>query len=177
MTRCLTHETHPNHRGTAKMKSKTLTLAVAFAMSGTALAAQTAAPPPPAWVAESNQDTQIILKTFADFAPEQAGQLGVDGLDEQATNLTPDYVDRLNAAVDADVGQLDALKAKVADPHLQQDLQILIDAANSAKRDNQIEHKYLLNFTDVPQLVFSGTRALVDPQVPAERQQAVVKRL
>jgi len=159
------------------MKSQSLTLAVALALSGTALAASAAVPQPPAWVAESNQDTQILLKTFADFAPESAGQTGVDGLDDQATNLTPDYIDRLNAAVDADVAQLSTLMAKATDSHVKQDLQILIDAANGAKRDNELQRKYLLNYTDVPQLVFGGARALVDPQIPLERQQSVVKRL
>ncbi|HSC47431.1 MAG TPA: DUF885 domain-containing protein [Gammaproteobacteria bacterium] len=159
------------------MNPRLLTLGVALGLSGAALAAPAAAPQPPAWVAESNQDTQILLKTFADFAPESAGQIGVDGLDEQATNLTPDFVDRLNAALDDDVAQLNALLAKATDPHVKQDLQILIEAAGNAKRDNDLAHKYLLNFTDVPQLVFGGVRALINPQVPAERQQAVVKRL
>ena len=160
------------------MKSLSITLGVALALSGTAYAATAPAPKaPPAWVAESNQDTQILLKTFADFAPEQAGQTGVDGLDDQATNLTPDFIDRLNAALDADVSQFNALLAKTTDPHVKQDLQILITAASNAKHDNELGHKYLLNFTDVPQLVFGGTRALVDPQIPLERQQKVVKRL
>jgi hypothetical protein len=162
------------------MKSLSITLGVALALSGSAFAATApaAAPKaPPAWVAESNQDTQTLLKTFADFAPEGAGQIGVDGLDDQATNLTLDFVDRLNAALDADVVQFKALMAKTTDPHVKQDLQILIDAANNNKRDNQLQSKYLLNFTDVPQLIFGGVRALVDPQIPQERQQKVVKRL
>ncbi|HEV2110114.1 MAG TPA: DUF885 domain-containing protein, partial [Gammaproteobacteria bacterium] len=159
------------------MKSKTLMLAVACAISGVALSATAAAPQTPAWVAESNQDAQIVLKTFAEFAPEQAGQFGVDGLDAQATNLPPDVIERFAAAADADVAQLTALKAKATDPHLKQDLQILTDAIAGAKRDNDLQHKYLLNFTDVPQLVFQGVRSLIDPQVPEGRQQAVVQRM
>ena len=159
------------------MKSKALTLAVALVTAGVAQALSAAAPQPPAWVAESNQDAQILLKTFADFAPEQAGQLGVDGLDEETTNLTPDIVERLDAAVDQDLAQFNALLAKATDPHVKQDLQILINAAGDAKRDNELQHKYMLNYTNVPQLVFFGVRSLVNPQVPAERQQAVVKRL
>src|ERR1051326_7337412 len=114
------------------MKSLSITLGVALGLSGTAYAATAKTAPaaapkaPPAWVAESNQDTQILLKTFADFAPESAGQIGVDGLDDQATNLTPDFVDRLNAALDADVAQFQAMLAKTTDPHVKQDLQILI---------------------------------------------------
>lgn len=159
------------------MKSHSLTLAVALAMSGTAMAATSTPPPVPAWVTESNQDSQIVLKTFAEFAPEQAGQLGVDGLDDQATNLTLDIVQRTDDAADQDLAQLNDLQAKATDPHLKQDLQILITSTEGFKRDNDLQYKYMLNFTDVPQLVFSGVQALIDPQVPAERQQSVVKRL
>ena len=131
----------------------------------------------PGWVAESNQDAQILLKTFADFAPEQAGQLGVDGLDEQATNLTPDVSQRFDAAADQDITQYKDLLSKATNPYVKQDIQILLGATEDAKRDNDLQHKYMLNYTDIAQLVFQGTRALIDPQVPAERQQAVVKRL
>jgi uncharacterized protein (DUF885 family) len=159
------------------MKSKSLMLGVALGLSGTVAAGNVAAPQAPAWVAESNQDAQIVLKTLAQFSPESAQQFGVDGLDDQATTLPLDVVQQTDAAVDADVAQLNALLAKATDPHLKQDLQILIDAAGNAKRDNDLQQKYLLNFTDVPQLVFNGVQSLIDPQIPAERQQAVVKRL
>ncbi len=159
------------------MKPQSLMLGMALGLSSTALTAQAAAPQTPAWVTESNQDAQILLKTLADFAPEQAGQLGVDGLDDQATNLPPDVVARQDAAIDADLAQYKDLLAKAADPRVKQDLQILIGAAEDAKRDNDLQHKYLLNYTDVPQLVFNGVLLLIDPQVPPERQQSVVKRL
>ena len=158
------------------MKSRSLMLGVALGLTGMAAVGSTA-PQAPAWVAESNQDAQIVLKTLAQFSPESAQQLGVDGLDDQATALPLDIVQQTDSAVDADVAQLNALLAKATDPHLRQDLQILIDAIGNAKRDNDLQSKYLLNFTDVPQLVFNGVQTLIDPQVPAERQQAVVKRL
>ncbi|MGE5624444.1 MAG: DUF885 domain-containing protein [Bacillota bacterium] len=159
------------------MKSKSLTLGLALGLAGAALTVNAAPPQAPAWVAESNQDSQILLKTFADFAPEQAGQIGVDGLDEQATNLTPDIVQRLNAAIDQDIVELNAKLAAATDPHVKQDLQILLTEANNVKHDNELQTKYLLNYNNVPQTVFFGVRSLIDPQVPAERQQAVVKRL
>ncbi|HEV2322082.1 MAG TPA: DUF885 family protein, partial [Gammaproteobacteria bacterium] len=159
------------------MRSKSLMLAVAAALSVTAVAAAATAHQTPAWVTESNQDAQILLKTFADFAPEQAGQLGVDGLDTQATNLTPDYVQRFDAAADQDIAQYNALLAKTSDPKVKQDLQILIGAVTDAKVDNDLQQKYLLNYTNVPQLVFFGVHALLDPQVPEDRQQAVVQRM
>ncbi len=161
------------------MRSTALTLTVALVTVGVAQAVYAAAPATPAWVAESNQDSQIVLKTFAEFAPEQAGQIGVDGLDEQATNLTPDIVQRLGAAADADVAALKTKLAQATDPHVKQDIQILIGAVQDFKRDNDLQYKYMLNYNNVVQTVYQGVDALLDPdaQVPAERQQAVVKRL
>jgi len=158
------------------MKSRSLMLGVALGLTGTAAVGSTA-PETPAWVTESNQDAQIVLKTFADLAPEQAGQFGVDGLDDQATSLTPDFVQRADAAFDQDLTELNAKLAAATDPQLKQDLQIMINAAGDAKRDNALQSKYLLNYTNVAQLVFFGVQTLIDPQVPPERQQAVVKRL
>ncbi|HEY1992088.1 MAG TPA: DUF885 domain-containing protein [Gammaproteobacteria bacterium] len=159
--------------------NKPLVLAVALATAGVSQALYAEQPKPqlPAWVDESNQDAQILLKTFADLAPEQAGQFGVDGLDDQASNLTPDFVQRADAALGQDLTQLNAKLAAAADPQLKQDLQIMITAADNAKRDNDLQTKYFLNYTNVAQLVFFGVQTLIDPQVPAERQQAVVKRL
>ncbi|MGH8371368.1 MAG: DUF885 family protein, partial [Gammaproteobacteria bacterium] len=166
--------------------SRSLLLAAVIAgpvtVFGITASAQTATPKPasiqaPAWVAESNQNAQIILKTYAEFAPESAGQIGVDGLDEQATSLTPDLIERLNAAIDQDIVELNARLAKTTQPQVRQDIEILIGAAKDAKTDNILQHKYMLNYTNVPQLVFGGVRALINPQVPANRQQAVVKRL
>ena len=161
--------------------NKPLVLAVALVTAGVSQVLYADQPPPqsqvPAWVAESNQDAQILLKTFADLAPEQAGQFGVDGLDDQASSLTPDFVQRADVALDQDLTQLNAKLAAATDPKLRQDLQIMITAAANAKHDNELQTKYFLNYTNVAQMVFFGVQTLIDPQVPAERQQAVVKRL
>ena len=80
------------------MKSLSITLGVTLALSGTAYAATapaSAPKAPPAWVAESNQDAQIVLKTLAQLSPESAQQLGVDGLDDQATTLPQSLRDTL----------------------------------------------------------------------------------
>ena len=161
------------------MRSTALTLTVALVTVGVAQALNAASPTTPAWVAESNQDSQIVLKTFAEFAPEQAGQIGVDGLDEQATDLPLDITQRFDTAADADVVALKTKLAATNDPHVKQDIQILIGAIQNFKRDSDLQYKYMLNYTNVVQTVYQGVDALLDPdaQVPPERQQAVVKRL
>jgi uncharacterized protein (DUF885 family) len=163
--------------------NKPLVLAVALVAAGVSQALYADAAPPasapqvPAWVTESNQDSQILLKTLAELSPEGAGQLGVDGLDEQATSMPLDTFKRTDKAIDKAVAQLKAKLKMATDPHLKQDLQILIDAAEGAKRDNDLQEKYLLTYVDVPQMVFGGVHALIDKQVPDARQQHVVKRM
>ncbi len=158
--------------------SKRVLLAAIMAGAGLATVAQAAeAPKTPAWVAESNANAQILLKVMADFAPEQAGQMGVDGLDAQATDLTPDLVERVNKAVDGAEAELKARQAKATQPEVKQDLQILIQASEDVKADNALQEQYMLQYNNVPQLIFFGVRALIDPRVPLERQQAVVERM
>lgn len=158
--------------------SKRVLLAAILAGAGVATAAQAAtAPKPPAWVAQSNANAQILLKVMAEFGPEQAGQMGVDGLDAQATNLPPDLIERVNKAVDGAEAQLKARLAKTTQPQVKQDLQILIKAAEDAKADGAVQEKYMLQYNNVPRLIFFGVRALIDPQVPLSRQQAVVERM
>src|SRR5258707_14130810 len=44
----------------------------------------------PAWVTRSNQDAPGLLKVIAKYAPEGARRPGVDGLDEEIPDLSPD---------------------------------------------------------------------------------------
>ena len=94
--------------------NKPLVLAVALVAAGVSQALYADAVPPasapqvPAWVTESNQDSQIVLKTLASFSPEGAGQLGVDGLDEQATSMPLDVSKRTDKAIDEAGGWLPA---------------------------------------------------------------------
>ena len=46
------------------------------------------------WVEKSNEHAQVVLDVFAKFAPEGAGSFGVDGLDDQITDLGPGIHER-----------------------------------------------------------------------------------
>jgi len=158
-----------------------LILAIAFLPLVAAARAETpkrdGADETPSWIQESNKNAQILLKVFADFAPEQAGQLGVDGLDEMRTDLTPNYIQAMNAALSRAEDELKARLAKTTQPEVKEDLEILIKTCDDSIEGNNLQYKYMLNYVNVPRLVFFGIRALMDPQIPPERQQAVVKRI
>ncbi|MBV8845877.1 MAG: DUF885 domain-containing protein [Bryobacterales bacterium] len=132
---------------------------------------------PPAWVAKSNRNAQLLIDIQARYNPESAGRNGVSGLDEQITVLSPDRTAAMRRDYAAARTELAARMAQETDPLVRQDLQILIDAAGRSIRASEANEKYQLSFSNVSQLVYSGLQALLDDQVAPDRRQAAVVRL
>ena len=132
---------------------------------------------PPAWVARSNQNAQVLLEVIARFNPESAGQLGVEGRDEQIIDLKPGVVERSNQATSAAAQVLKGRLASEKDPAVRQDLEILIRSAESNVRGNEIGEKYDIPYFFPARTIFSGLRALLDDQIAPERRQAATVRL
>jgi hypothetical protein len=130
-----------------------------------------------AWVARSNQHAQVLLDLLARLSPEGAGQLGVEGVDDQITDLTPGFNDRARAALREASTALKARLADEQDRRVRQDLEIMLDAAEASIDGSQLAEKHLLGWINVTQLVFGGLRALLDDQVPAARRGAALVRL
>ena len=131
----------------------------------------------PQWVTRSNQNTQILIDIESKYAPEDASQTGVRGLDDQITILTPERHDNLRADL---VKARDQLKAKLAaekDPLVRQDLEILIQSADRSIRNNDAVYSTFLAYSNVGQTIFSGIKGLLDDQMSEERRAAAVIRL
>jgi hypothetical protein len=88
---------------------KTLTLAVAITLclaSPAPVLAQAHAPPAssasakaaPAWVARSNEYTQILILAQAPFQPETVSFFGIPGYDDQVADFGPGYQQRFRDA-------------------------------------------------------------------------------
>ncbi|WP_133500200.1 DUF885 domain-containing protein [Cognatilysobacter terrigena] len=140
-------------------------------------AARPAAKPAPAWVARSNQYTQILLMAQAPFQPEQLSFFGVPGFDDKVFDYGPNYASRYR---DATAKARDELKTKLAtekDPNVRQDLEILIEAADDAIEASTVNEKMTRPWLDVGQTVFGGLQGLLSDQTPAERRAMAVKRL
>jgi len=168
------------------MKAMPLSLAVALAIglavpaALVARAADTpaaATPAVPAWVARSNEFSQILLKAQAPFAPEEASFFGIPGYDEQVYDLKPKVGERFRAAMARAKTELQAKLAVEKDPNVRQDLQILIDAADRNIQSSTLNEQYMLPWSDVAQNVFSGLQALLSDQTPAERRAHALARL
>ena len=166
---------------------KPLALAVALVLSVPAaltapplFAAAPAASKAPAsagWVARSNELAQILLKAQGPFQPEETGFFGVPGYDDKVADLGPDNAKRYRAAMSQARSELQAKLATERDPNVRQDLAIMIAAASQNIEGSELNEKYLLPWSDTPQVVFSGINLLLSDQVPAERRAKALDRL
>lgn len=164
---------------------KPLVLAVALALSAPVLAhAADAAPaaaavakPVPAWVAQSNEYTNILIKAQGQFSPEQMSFFGVPGYDDKVSDLKPEVGKRFRAAMEQAKRELQAKLAGERDPSVRQDLEILIQAADDNIEGSALNERLVLPWFDAPQTVFSGMRALLSDQTPAERRAHALQRL
>ncbi len=157
-------------------------LALSAALVGTALGGgiTVAAPPPQdarAWIAASNRHAQALLDVLARVAPESAAQFGVTGLDEEVTSLSADAGERGREATTAALATLQASRKTEQNPLVRQDLDILIQSAQTNLRAGRLAEDRLLPYTDVTGLVFGGLRSLLDAQVAPERRPAALVRL
>lgn len=130
-----------------------------------------------AWVAESNKHAQLVLDVMARVAPEGAGQYGIEGLDEQVSDISDAAQQRAKQQFVDVRAKLQDLLTKEKHPMVRQDLQILVTRLNEGLRGFEMSEKQLVPYIDATALVFGGTRALLDDQIPAPRRQATVARL
>ena len=147
--------------------------AATLLISCTTLAAADAAD----WVERSNENAQIVLELLAEFNPEGAASLGVDGLDEAIIDYRPGLYERNRTASEAVLTELRERLAGEKEPRVRQDLEILIQAVDDGLRSAQLTRDNLLPYYTLSQTVFGGVRALVDPQVPRERYPAAIVRM
>jgi hypothetical protein len=155
----------------------TCTTAVCISAIGMTATANAAAADPHAWVAESNKITQIVLEAQARFNPEGAAQLGVDGLDDQVLDLKPQLFERTMAVGNDLVTDLHKRLDQTTDPLVRQDVEILIKSTQDFLKTSQLTQDNLLPYINLSQIVYQGTKALIDPQVAKDRYPAMVVRL
>ncbi len=78
------------------------------------------------WVQKSNEHSQIVLDAIAKFNPENAGSIGVDGLDEEILDLRERLYERDIEDSERVLGELHLRLAEESHPAVRQDLGILI---------------------------------------------------
>ncbi|MGB5628621.1 MAG: DUF885 domain-containing protein, partial [Woeseiaceae bacterium] len=129
------------------------------------------------WVEKSNEHAQVVLEVLSKFSPEGAGSIGVDGLDEQVSDLGPGIYERALQATRDVLAELEKRQAKEKDPKVRQDLGILIKALEDNIYSSELERANMLPYYNISQTVFFGVRGLIDAQIPRERYPAAVSRI
>jgi Bacterial protein of unknown function (DUF885) len=160
-----------------RTRSLALLLALAATVSAAPVFAQPPQTSPPAWVAKSDQNTQVVLDLLARLSPEGAADLGISGLDEEIFDLTPGFEKRSEEATRNVRAQLEKRLAAETDPPVRQDLQILIDSLSADLKGSEISRAYQIPYFNLTQIVFGSMRSLLDDQVEASRRPAALVRL
>src|SRR5580692_1438977 len=141
------------------------------------IAATSSAQNPPAWVAKSNLNAQLLIDLNSRYSPENATSTGVKTLDGQITVFTQADRTRLQADLRKAKRELESRLAVEKDPLVRQDLQILIASADRDIRSNDANFKTFLPYYDVAGLVYFGVKSLLDDQIAPERRPSVLIRL
>jgi hypothetical protein len=131
----------------------------------------------PEWVERSNEIAYKILDSNAKFAPEFAGQSGVDGYDEKIFDLGDNLFERQIENSEKNIAMLTGLLANEEDSRVAQDIEIMIKAERDGMEANRINYEKVLPYGNLTGLIFAGFRGLLDKQVPLERQKAALIRL
>ena len=129
------------------------------------------------WVDESNEHTNVVLKSQSQFQPEGATSLGLTEFDDSVMDLGPDLYAR-TIAVDKELVQMtDEWLRTSENPKVIQDLNILHQALEDGIHSATLEHKYMLPYYNLSQTMFYGFRALLDPRTEPGRYPAALTRL
>ena len=141
------------------------------------LSAAAFAQTPPAWVAKSNENAQLLINIDAKYAPESAASDGVTGLDEQISVPDEIHSRQRRAGMRTVIKELQTRLIAEKDSAVKQDLEILISAADQRVRSSEAYEKYSLPYGNAGSAIFFGMKSLLDDQIAPERRHAALVRL
>jgi len=118
-----------------------------------------------------------VLDVLAKLNPEGAGQLGVDGLDEEISDLGPGIVERSRKISVDLLAELQRRLADESDNKVRQDLGILIKMMEDGIRSSDLNDEQMLPYFNINRTVFFGIRGIIDPQNYRDRYPAAIARL
>ena len=131
----------------------------------------------PEWITESNKHTEKLLDVIAKNNPESAARLGVDGLDDQISDLTEGFNDRALLDLNKVAEYFKTQLPQTSDELVKQDLLILIESTENEIEEIQLTEANLLPYYNATSRIYSGIRGLLEERIPAERRQAALIRL
>jgi len=152
-------------------KLATFSLIAVFSIATSSLAEE------PSWVEKSNEHAQVVLDVLAKLSPEGAGSLGIDGLDEEISDLGPGIRERSKQMSREVVEELKRRLGEETDSKVRQDLGILIKMLEDSIRSSDLNYEQMLPYYNVNQTMYYGVRGIIDPQNSRDRYPAAIARL
>ena len=131
----------------------------------------------PDWVKRSNEITGILLEVQARLQPEGASFIGVEGYDNDISQIPLDINAKNIAMLKEARAKIEAKRAAEKDPAVRQDIDILLAAIDDNLEGIRLSEKYELPYFDLPQAMFNATRSLLDERVEAARRPSALVRL
>lgn len=131
----------------------------------------------PEWVTRSNVLAGPVLHDRGLFSPESASFDGQDEFDTAIADLAPQGYERLVANLESRRNALRELRSVETDIKVQQDLDILIASRERELATARLEHQYLINYVNAPEIMFWGLKGLLDGQNKPQRRARALVRL
>ena len=120
---------------------------------------------------------RLAVELMAKLMPEGASELGVEGHDQEISDISPGHVERqLEAARKVHTEFRKRLEVE-KDPRVRQDLEILIKAVANVIRGTELAEKLEVPYLSLPQLMFQSFHGLLDEQVSPARRPSTLVRL
>ena len=132
---------------------------------------------PPAWVARSNQNAQLLIDFDTKYSPEEGSREGLKAFDELVFTMPADRVARERADLRNIEKEFERRLANEKDPFVRQDLEILIGVVKRQIRQSEVSEKTFVPYMDVANTIYYGIKTLLDEQVTPERRSAALVRL
>ncbi|WP_394843918.1 DUF885 domain-containing protein [Pendulispora brunnea] len=125
----------------------------------------------------SNEAARPFLEVSAKYRPERATSYGLEGYDDQVTDLLDKHEERQRADLARVKTSLQSKLAAETDPLVKQDLEILVRAADLRMRASETHQRYEVPFYRVTERIFDGLRVLLEDRIPPARQKLALPRL
>jgi Bacterial protein of unknown function (DUF885) len=130
-----------------------------------------------AWIAKSNHYTQMLTDIVMKYQPEFGS---IEGLAQYDTLIqVPTLANYLaeREEIETLAATYTAALQSERDPHLGQDLTILVGCLKLYTRQLNLILNRKVSYYDAASEIYSGVKGLLDDQTPPERRVAVIKRL
>ncbi|MDX1460759.1 MAG: DUF885 domain-containing protein [Xanthomonadales bacterium] len=129
------------------------------------------------WVEISDGHTKEVLNAQAAFTPEGASALGVTEFDEGIVDLGPNLYERSMETNRQLLRLINERQRTAEHPKVIQDLEILETAIRDGIASAELARQHQLPYYNLPQNLFFGFRAILDPRSDPERYDAALVRL